>query len=1035
MVIDERFRPTGTTGEAGSARIIEVMVGRIVSPEIVGRGAELEVLSHALEDASAGRARVVLIGGEAGIGKTRLVAEATDLARTAGALVLSGGCVGVAEGSLPFGPIVEAVRPLVRALEDREGEGPAEGWSPATRDAVVAVAAAFRFAGEASVRSMDAAELRPEWTRSRLYETLLDLLRRLGAERPVVLVVEDLHWADDSTRELLAFLTRNIRDERLLVVATFRSDELHRRHPLLSWLAEVDRVAGVERIELARLDRDQVMRQLAAILGTDLEPGVAAAIWDRSEGNPFFAEELLATGTPGRRLPVTLAEVLRARLARISEDAHQLLGVASVAGRRVDHDLLATIADLDDRELLSALGEAMTAGLLVVEDHSDTERYAFRHALMGEAVYDALLPGDRRRLHAAIATELETRSGAGDDAGRLAEIAHHWMSAREQGRALVASAAAGAAAFETHAFAESQRQFERAIELWDVVPDPEAALGMTRADLIQRAGQAAQLAGDYARAADQYETLVGLVDPVVDPNRAGLLHERLGRALWTQGQIDASIAAYTRAAELVPSEPPSEERARVLAGYAQILMLAARYSESLPVAREAIAMARALGNRQIEGHAMASEGTGLAQIGDAVAGVAILREAIAIAEEIREVDDLGRAYSCLSTAIMLDGDFEEAAEVSLEGARIMSHVGLGGPGGYGVFHTLNAVEAWYHLGRWDDALRLAEEVSPHATGVGRIFCESMLAKLYTGRGDTAAAEAALERGFAALGAGSDAQFNGPLRQSAIELHDWRNDFAAARQDVDEALAILSDGEDVPILARTISLAAMVEADIAERARASRDTPGAATAEARLAAHREQLARAMATIEVPGGPELEGRGHSALTDAEATRAHGASDPAAWRAAIDLLLQRQSAYPAAYARYRVAEALLSGRDHRAEAADELRTAHEAALRLGARPLGERIEALAARARLSLADATADGTVAEIAEIDPLAAYDLTPREVEVLRLVAQGRTNRQIADELFISESTAGVHVSHIIGKLGVGGRVEAATIATRLGLMD
>ena len=399
------------------------------------------------------------------------------------------------------------------------------------------------------------------------------------------------------------------------------------------------------------------------------------------------------------------------------------------------------------------------------------------------------------------------------------------------------------------------------------------------------------------------------------------------------------------------------------------------------------------------------------------------------------MDDLGRAYSCLQTAIMLTGAFEEAAEVSLQGARLMSEVGLGGPSGYGVFHTLNATEAWYYLGRWDDALRLAEEVSPHATGVGRIFCESMLARLYTARGEMTAAEGALERGFAALGAGSDAQFNGPLRQSAIELHDWQSDFAAARQDVDEALAILAEGEDVPILARTVSLAAMVEADIAERSRAGRDKTGAAAAEARLAAHREQLAGAMAaTTELPAGPALEVRGLVALTDAESTRAMGASDPTAWRLAVDLLVQRRAAYPAAYARYRLAEAMLSDRDLRAEAGEELRVAHDVAGQLGARPLKERIEALAARARVSLAGQVADETVEEVASLDPLAAYDLTPREIEVLRLVAAGRTNRQIAEELFISESTAGVHVSHIIGKLDVGGRVEAATIATRLGLI-
>ena len=195
------------------------MVGRIVSPEIVGRDVELEVLANAFADASAGRARVVLVGGEAGIGKTRLVGEATEHARAEGALVLSGGCVGVAEGSLPFGPIVEAIRPLVRTLDDEAG-GPSGGRSSATRDALRAAAADLRLVGSSPIRSMDAAELRPEWARSRLYETLFDLLRRLGEERVVMLVVEDVHWADDSTRELLAFLVRNVRDEQLLIVAT-----------------------------------------------------------------------------------------------------------------------------------------------------------------------------------------------------------------------------------------------------------------------------------------------------------------------------------------------------------------------------------------------------------------------------------------------------------------------------------------------------------------------------------------------------------------------------------------------------------------------------------------------------------------------------------------------------------------------------------------------------------------------------------------------------------------------------------------------
>jgi DNA-binding NarL/FixJ family response regulator len=266
------------------------------------------------------------------------------------------------------------------------------------------------------------------------------------------------------------------------------------------------------------------------------------------------------------------------------------------------------------------------------------------------------------------------------------------------------------------------------------------------------------------------------------------------------------------------------------------------------------------------------------------------------------------------------------------------------------------------------------------------------------------------------------------------MHFWRNEFDAARRAVDETLDILAEAEDLAVLGRTVILSAMVEGDAAERARASRDVSGAAVAEARLLAHRDVLARAAESVPHPPGSDLELRGHLALTHAEHRRAGDHADPAAWRAAVELLAERRMAYLVAYGRFRLAEALLADRGDRAEAAELLRIAHDATVGLGARPLRERIEQLATRGRVSLEAAISPDAV-EASVADPLGAYDLTPREVEVLRLVARGRTNRQIAEELFISESTAGVHVSHIIGKLGVGGRVEAATIATRLGLMD
>jgi predicted ATPase len=224
--------------------MIEGMVGRIASPEVIGREAELALIEAGLAEALAHRSRTVLIGGEAGIGKSRLLEEAMTRARAAGATVLLGGCIGLAEGALPFAPIVEAIRPLVRDLE-QDGDAAGDPSRHAERVALEAVAGELGLAAGRRASPTAAAELRPEWARSRAYEAVLDLLRRMGERRPVVLAVEDLHWADDSTRELLAFLVRNAQEERVLLLVTFRSDELHRRHPLLPWLAEVDRSTRV----------------------------------------------------------------------------------------------------------------------------------------------------------------------------------------------------------------------------------------------------------------------------------------------------------------------------------------------------------------------------------------------------------------------------------------------------------------------------------------------------------------------------------------------------------------------------------------------------------------------------------------------------------------------------------------------------------------------------------------------------------------------------------------------------------------------
>ena len=295
----------------------------------------MATLEEALGRAEDGEPVVVLVGGEAGIGKSRLVRELADRARERGDLVLEGGCVSLgSDEGLPFAPIAEALRGLARISNREILDGLID---PATRELA-------RLVPELLDDPRDIpSDAPPEWAQTRLFELTI-LLERLGRRRPVTLVVEDVHWADRSTRDLLAFLARRLRDERVLVIVTYRSDELHRRHPLRPWLAELARLPRVEQVDLERFDRAELADQLAAIHGAPVPSSLVDLIARRSEGNPFFAEELLAAGSAGEAtLPARLRDVLFGRIGSLSGPAGQVLDAASVAGGAVDHDLLRAV--------------------------------------------------------------------------------------------------------------------------------------------------------------------------------------------------------------------------------------------------------------------------------------------------------------------------------------------------------------------------------------------------------------------------------------------------------------------------------------------------------------------------------------------------------------------------------------------------------------------------------------------------------------------------------------------------------------------
>jgi ATP/maltotriose-dependent transcriptional regulator MalT len=808
------------------------------------------------------------------------------------------------------------------------------------------------------------------------------------------------------------------------VVGTFRSDELHRLHPLRRLLGELVRNRRVRRLELPRFSRAELAEQLTGLLGTDPSARLVQDIYARSQGNPFLTEELLLAGGDPGVLPPNLQEVLLARVVRLGHRTQQLLRVIAAAGPGATQPLLAAVTGMDEAELLGGLREAVDQQLLLPEPGGDG--YLFRHALLAEAVYAELLPGERVSLHAALASALEAGLEAGEaPASRAARLAHHWSAAGDRPRAMSASLEAAAAAEQVYAFAEAQLQLERVLGLWDRIPDAAERAGTDRAALLSRCAQAAYAVGDPARAAELVHQALPLVDEARHPQRAGLLHEQLARCLRMLGDPGA-LAAQQEAVRLVAPEP-SVERARVLGSLALCLAVVDRSAEATAPAEEAVAIAGQVGARAEEADARTALGTALGNLGETDAGLAELEAAQRLAQEAGEVVIMLRATLNRSDVLLAAGRLDEAATVALDGIGEARRLGLTRSHG-GVVLACNATEALVALGHWDQAEQVSREALEVAPSDAILALLLLLrAALELGRGDLDTAEARLRTVRRLLPAPiPEAQKAGPLFAGLAELALWRGDLDHAKQLVAEAVPLVA--ANPRYAAPLYALGLRVEADRTELARVrppGQPAPDDGTAAALL----ERLGQAAAGPAAAGIPELAAWHTTAA--AERTRQQGASDPAAWAAAIAAWERLGQPYRLAYACYRQAEALLAA-GNRDTAAMVLRRAAEITGRLGARPLDAEVQTLARRARLDLAPHAAATALASGAST-PAAQLGLTPREAEVLALVAAGRSNRQIAQQLFISPKTASVHVSNILAKLGVAGRVEAAAIAHRQGL--
>jgi DNA-binding CsgD family transcriptional regulator/tetratricopeptide (TPR) repeat protein len=1003
----------------------------VASPEFVGRAAELAQLTEVARAAAEGDPGFVLIGGESGVGKSRLVTEFSGRAEAEGARVLVGDCVDLGGGELPYAPLVGALRGV-------SGEELSAILGRGVRDLAPLLP------------QLESAEAAPEsaaLAQARLYELLLALIRGLGEQRPLVLIIEDAHWADPSTRDFLTFLMRNRRHERLLVVVTYRTDELHRRHPLRSFLAEADRARTTLRLALERLTRPELAELLSGILGAPPAPGLVDELFERAEGNPFFTEELLAAGggAADGRLPDNIRDALMLRIESLSAEAQSVLRVAAAAGARMRHRLLAAAAPLEAPALLGGLREAVAHQVLIQEP--DGETYRFRHALLREAIADDLLPGERGPLHAALGRALAAEPGLSvSGRGVAAELAAHWTAAHDLPQAFAASAQAGAEAERMAAFAQANAHYERAAELWDAVTPEQRAAGPTRVELLRRAAEAAYLAGDGDRATALARGALALVDPEREPMLAATVRGWIGRFLWVSRLSEDALTELAAAAALMPADAPPEERARVLSAEGHVLLNVGRAIEARDRCESALPLAREAGARTEECRILNTLGGAQGSLGSGEAALATLLAARELAHELDDSVEITRSYINMAEVLDRMGRLDEAIDTLRAGTAWARREGIHAM--LPMFMADLSARLVRH-GDWDEAAAcLTEAISaPMSWGVGRESTLAEFARLEGLRGDAAATERMLAEVERDQRQAIGAMWTGSVAVARAEAALWDGRPESARAAVEAELGRRQPDDDAAAvyLAPLIAAGARAEAELSARARAVGDA----------AAEAEAVNRARTIVDIGrdltiGEPWPEASLYVEMASAESDRAAGRASAQMWARVAAGWEERGNVFQAAYARWRQAELTLAAGGPRREVPAVLAQAHSVARRLGAAPLRRELEDLARRARIELTDAPASADGAAVAPDAGAAAspgaaqtgadsaaerVGLTARELDVLRLLAAGATNREIAGSLYISQKTVSVHVTRILSKLDARTRVEAAGLAQRLGLLE
>ncbi|QIM19165.1 AAA family ATPase [Leucobacter coleopterorum] len=958
-----------------------------VEPAMVGRDAELAHLRDRFRGVLRGQGAATLITGEAGIGKSRLVRDLAIAARDE-ADVLIGRCIDLKQAATPYGPLLEVLRALVAARGvDKLLESPILDHS--SRSALLLLLPELvdvEAPGLANDLSLFLSE--DHSGQERLRDAITTVLRIAAKTRPLILVVEDLHWADEGTLAVLTTLLQSITETRILAVLTMKNDG-RRSNPARRFAAESERTRVLEQLPLARLGDEEVRAMVNGLMQHPLAPTTFSQLLERSEGVPFFVEELVENAAAP--LTDSLRDVLLARYDRLGREAASLVRAMSTSQTPLPHSTLVRLVSLPENELESALRETIDAGVIAV---NESDHYVFRHALLREAVQGELLPGERTRLNRALAEILQQIADTDTKTAPLSELAYHWDQAKDPEKSFIAAFAAMKQAESKYAYAAAARFGEHVLENWDESLAAAEDAGINRLKFLERFASILRNAGQTERGLTVVDLALDEIKDRNDPVATASLLQQKAYYLSHLGRPGREPLVLQALAEL-DSDPRLEVdldvvrlKAKLLSLLTSTLMHLGKLTEAVSSATEAAHYAERCDDKALLSITYSVRGSCLAGLGQVESGLKDLLSARPLAVNGQSLMKFHTNYSDLLNIL---GRYHESVEIAEEGLVVSRRYGV--ERSTGAILMQNLVEPLLELGDIDRVEQLLQlGIDSHAVRIQQVYTLVSRVRALCWRGRAEEAEE-LYRDWAE-----------PLHQTAeLERQVWYAQLlmevtlATTRDDFEQArLVILRMLEDERPQAgnqrRLLLEAGWIAAEC--RARGQEVSAFATDVLARWTLQPGELqdpdcSRVLLGLLEPSDSSLQAA--LAATGAE-------SVPRVFQVVVRIELSRFL--------------LVSG--DRSRAAEVAREAQDLCTELAHTRLSEHVNELVGALGIvrSLDSGESSGSL-------------LTPREQQVLDLVAEGLSNRQIGERLFISAKTVSVHVSAVLRKLGVSSRTLAA----------